>query len=60
MADEKEGTVHYEGAEGGWGSMRGIAETALREVDRPGALRTLARQNKPGGFMCVSCAVEDM
>jgi molybdopterin-dependent oxidoreductase alpha subunit len=56
MADEKEGTVHYKGAEGGWGSLRGIAETMLREVDRPGALRTLQRQNKPGGFMCVSCA----
>jgi len=56
MVDKKHGTVHYEGAEGGWGSMRGIAETALREVDRIGALDTLRRQNKPGGFMCVSCA----
>jgi molybdopterin-dependent oxidoreductase alpha subunit len=56
MADEKDGTVHYEGAEGGWGSVRGIAETWAREVDKPGALRTLQRQNKPGGFMCVSCA----
>ena len=55
MADEEK-TVHYDGAEGGWGSVRGIAETALREQPTPGALDTLRRQNKPKGFMCVSCA----
>jgi molybdopterin-dependent oxidoreductase alpha subunit len=55
MAEEEE-TVHYEGAEGGWGSVRGIAETALRERPTPGALNTLRRQNKVKGFMCVSCA----
>jgi molybdopterin-dependent oxidoreductase alpha subunit len=55
MTDEKD-TVHYSGAEGGWGSMRGIAETALRERPSPGALNTLRRQNKVKGFMCVSCA----
>lgn len=54
--DGLQGTVHYEGAEGGWGSLRGIAETALRERSAPGALDTLRRQNKVGGFMCVSCA----
>jgi molybdopterin-dependent oxidoreductase alpha subunit len=52
----KDETVQYEGAEGGWGSLRGIAETALRELPRPGALDTLRRQNKVKGFMCVSCA----
>ncbi|MBB4859390.1 molybdopterin-dependent oxidoreductase alpha subunit [Novosphingobium chloroacetimidivorans] len=55
MADEDE-TVHYSGTEGGWGSMRGIVETALRERPTPGALDTLRRQNKVKGFMCVSCA----
>jgi molybdopterin-dependent oxidoreductase alpha subunit len=55
MTDEAE-TVHYDGAEGGWGSLRGIAETALRERPTPGALDTLRRQNKVKGFMCVSCA----
>jgi molybdopterin-dependent oxidoreductase alpha subunit len=53
---EEEDTVHYSHATGGWGSMRGIAETALRERPTPAALKTLTRQNKPGGFMCVSCA----
>jgi molybdopterin-dependent oxidoreductase alpha subunit len=56
MAKDEDGTVHYDGAEGGWGSLRGIAETALRELPTPGALGTLRRQNKVKGFMCVSCA----
>jgi molybdopterin-dependent oxidoreductase alpha subunit len=55
MAKEED-TVHYEGAEGGWGSLRGIVQTALRERPSPAALNTLRRQNKVGGFMCVSCA----
>jgi molybdopterin-dependent oxidoreductase alpha subunit len=55
MAKDDE-TVHYGGSEGGWGSMRGIAEIAWREKPTPGALDTLRRQNKVEGFMCVSCA----
>jgi molybdopterin-dependent oxidoreductase alpha subunit len=55
MTQEKD-TVHYSGAEGGWGSVRGIVETAWRERPTPGALDTLRRQNKVKGFMCVSCA----
>ena len=55
MADEDD-TVHYTGAEGGWGSVRGIVETTLRERPTLAALNTLRRQNKPKGFMCVSCA----
>lgn len=54
--DEEDGTIHYDGAEGGWGSVRGILEVAARERPSPAALTTLRRQNKPGGFMCVSCA----
>ncbi len=49
-------TAHYEGAAGGWGSVRGMMETLAAEQDSPGILRTLMRQNKPGGFMCTSCA----
>ena len=52
----KEDTVHYSGTEGGWGSVRGIVETAFRERPHPAALDALRRQNKAGGFMCVSCA----
>lgn len=49
-------TEHYDGAAGGWGSVRGIMETLVEERDSPAVLRTLWRQNKPGGFMCTSCA----
>ncbi|MFL0413797.1 FdhF/YdeP family oxidoreductase [uncultured Sphingomonas sp.] len=55
MADEKD-TVHYAGSAGGWGSVRGMTEVFARERPRPSVLDTLRRQNKPGGFMCVSCA----
>ena len=55
MAHEAE-TIDYEGAAGGWGSLRGIGATFAQEISSPAALETLARQNKPGGFMCTSCA----
>ena len=51
-----EGTVHYEGSAGSWGSVRGLFETLGKELDKPSVLATLQRQNKVGGFMCVSCA----
>lgn len=56
MARRDDGSVYYDKPTGGWGSLRGVAETFARERATPGALQTLARQNKPGGFMCVSCA----
>lgn len=46
----------YDGPVGGWGSLRGIAETMRRQMSAVGALDTLQQQNKTGGFMCVSCA----
>lgn len=55
MHDEDD-TEHYDGAAGGWGSVRGIVETLVAERDSPAVLKTLWRQNKPGGFMCTSCA----
>ena len=55
MSNENE-TVHYDGPSGGWGSVRGIARIFGKEWATPAALETLARQNKPEGFMCVSCS----
>jgi len=55
MAKEDD-TVHYAGASGGWGSLRGMARIAGMELPTPAVLDTLRRQNKVGGFMCVSCA----
>ncbi len=46
----------YAGPAGGWGSLRSVAEILPREGNVPGVTRELARQNKPEGFACVSCA----
>ncbi len=48
--------AHYDGPAGGWGSLKGISRIFAKELDSPAVLDTLRRQNKPGGFMCVSCA----
>lgn len=45
-----------EGPAGGWGSLKSIARVYGDEWPTPAVLETLSRQNKPGGFMCVSCA----
>ena len=49
-------TSPYTGPAGGWGSMKSLAEISMREKVGPEAAKELTRQNKPGGFMCVSCA----
>ena len=55
MADHKK-TVEYHGATGGWGSLHGVSQIFGKEWNSPTAIETLMRQNKPGGFMCVSCS----
>ena len=50
------GAVHYDGPVGGWGSAEGILAVETIALAGPGALDTLAHQNKAGGTMCVSCA----
>ncbi len=52
----EDGTVYYPGPTGGWGSVSGMMKVARAEHTSPKTLATLAKQNKPGGFMCVSCA----
>jgi molybdopterin-dependent oxidoreductase alpha subunit len=49
-------TVHYDRPAGGWGSLRGITRIFGAEWPAPTAIETLARQNKPHGFMCTSCS----
>ena len=59
MAEQKSDSpkiTRYWGPAGGWGSARSVAEVLKREKVGPEALRELARQNKPEGFACVSCA----
>lgn len=53
---DRDDTPHYDQASGGWGSMRGIARILRDQKPSVGAVRTLWRQNKPGGHMCTSCA----
>jgi molybdopterin-dependent oxidoreductase alpha subunit len=45
-----------EGPAGGWGSVKSIVHMFGGTLPSPAILKTLASQNKPGGFQCVSCA----
>jgi hypothetical protein len=45
-----------EGPSGGWGSVKSIARIYGENTPPPSVVETLFRQNKPHGFMCVSCA----
>ncbi len=56
MEDTPIETKHYDGATGGWGSLKGMIRVFSRELSSPAILETLARQNKPEGYMCSSCA----
>ena len=54
---EKARIKPYTGPAGGWGSVRSVARTLLREKVPPASTpHQLVRQNKPDGFACVSCA----
>ncbi|RJE81433.1 FdhF/YdeP family oxidoreductase [Paracoccus sp. JM45] len=57
MADDKMPQVaEYDGPVGGWGSAKGMAAVGRTARPSPGAMKTLAHQNKLGGTMCSSCA----
>ena len=43
-------------ATGGWGSLKAVTTYLLREQVPASGAAALALQNKPDGFMCVSCA----
>ncbi|MBR0645410.1 FdhF/YdeP family oxidoreductase [Plastoroseomonas hellenica] len=46
----------YHGPSGGWGSVRALGAILRREGNAGSTALALRRQNKHGGFMCVSCA----
>jgi molybdopterin-dependent oxidoreductase alpha subunit len=46
----------YDAPAGGWGSVRSLAANLAREHVPINGSRVLWHQNKPDGFMCVSCA----
>src|SRR5712672_954811 len=45
----------YESPAGGWGSVRSLAKSLGRDHVPFSGPRVLLKQNKPDGFMCVSC-----
>jgi molybdopterin-dependent oxidoreductase alpha subunit len=55
MAD-KIANPESEGPAGGWGSLRSLVRIYGEAWPTPAAIESLTRQNKPKGFMCVSCA----
>ena len=44
----------YDGPEGGYGSLEGVAAILLHEQVPQRGVTTLNHQNKPDGFQCVS------
>ncbi|WP_375459294.1 FdhF/YdeP family oxidoreductase [uncultured Enterovirga sp.] len=48
--------VAYTDPAGGWGSARSLAEILVREHIPLSGAAMMMKQNKPDGFMCVSCA----
>ncbi|GAA3955203.1 FdhF/YdeP family oxidoreductase [Allohahella marinimesophila] len=53
---QDEDLPHYDRPTGGWGSVKSLATIMERSRPDPGVMKTLWRQNKPGGHMCTSCA----
>jgi molybdopterin-dependent oxidoreductase alpha subunit len=56
MADDDVRIDPYTGPAGGWGSAKSVAHVVLHENVPLKGPRVLWQQNKPDGFMCVSCA----
>lgn len=52
----QEDLPHASGPAGGWGSMKSISDIYGEAWPTPAVLKSLGRQNKPKGVMCVSCA----
>ncbi|WP_105431880.1 MULTISPECIES: FdhF/YdeP family oxidoreductase [Neorhizobium] len=54
---KKKPSIGFEsGPAGGWGSARSVGEIILREHVAFSGSALLTKQNKAGGYMCVSCA----
>ncbi len=59
MSEQNTGDVRiepYDSPAGGWGSARSLVEILTREGVPVTGSAMLLKQNKPDGFMCVSCA----
>ncbi|OZI23169.1 formate dehydrogenase [Bordetella genomosp. 9] len=56
MAKEHASTGPHTEPAGGWGSARAVGSILVREHRLLHGTRVLMQQNKPDGFMCVSCS----
>ena len=56
QVSDKPDVQPYDGPAGGWGSVASLAEVLPREKVIFEGSHQLLRQNKPKGFMCVSCS----
>ncbi|SHI81444.1 oxidoreductase alpha (molybdopterin) subunit [Roseomonas rosea] len=56
MTKRNVSTKPYSGPAGGWGSFRSVETRLLREERIATGNAVLLRQNKPGGYSCVSCS----
>lgn len=54
--DKKSKNAAYEYSSGGWGSLRAVGEILTQEKVSLKDSAILLQQNKPDGFMCVSCS----
>ena len=54
--EKKTKIKNYTGPAGGWGSVKSVVAGAMESGNLIAVGRTLAVQNKPSGFACVSCA----
>ena len=46
----------YKGPAGGWGSVKALASAVMGQGAAVASVKALTKQNRPGGFMCTSCA----
>src|SRR3954468_10434435 len=54
--DQKAEVKPYDGPAGGWGSLKAVGSILTQEAGLLLGSEVLWKQNKPDGFMCVSCA----
>ncbi len=59
MASPESGIHRYDQPAAGWGALKQVAVTLLRERVDPAKLKMLLAQNKPEGFDCPGCAWPD-
>jgi molybdopterin-dependent oxidoreductase alpha subunit len=53
---QKAKVEHYDSPAGGWGSVKAVASILTQEEVALLGSEILLKQNKPDGFMCVSCS----